>query len=159
MTQEPAVPATGKILVVDDNPIIQRAVYFQFRDKGFKVTMAGDLTQCMLIVRSDPPDVILLDINFPDEASITGEKRDGYWAIGWLRKMDESANIPVVAISSAKPEEAEPRVKAAGAVAFFAKPIDKDKLLAKIQELMANRKPHDSRKPEDPGTPTLRMAS
>jgi CheY-like chemotaxis protein len=156
MNQDPAAPAMGKILVVDDNPIIQRAVYFQFRDLGFKVAMSGDLTQCMSIVRSEKPDVILLDINFPDDGAITTEKRDGYWAISWLRKMEESKNIPIIAISSAKPEEVEARVVAAGAVAFFPKPIDKDKLLAKIKELMANRTPP---KPEDPGTPKLRMAS
>jgi len=66
--------------------------------------------------------------------------------------MNESKDIPIIAISSAKPEEVEPRVIAAGAVAFFPKPIDKDKLFAKIHKLMAEKKP------SAPCPSTLRMA-
>ena len=153
MPQEPTVPATGKILVVDDNPIIQRAVYFQFRDKGFKVFMAGDLTQSMTTIRAEKPDVILLDITFLQEDSLTTDAHDGYWGIGWLRRMDDSKGIPIIVISGGKPEEVGPRALAAGAVAFFPKPIDNEKLLAKIREVMAQKKPESS------NTSFLRMAS
>ena len=153
--QQPVAPA-GKILVVDDNPIIQRAVYFQFREHGFKVIMASDLTESINTIRVERPDVILLDINFPAEGTTAGA-RDGYWAIGHLRRTDDTKNIPIIVMSTAKPEEVEPRALAAGAVAFFPKPIDKDKLLAKIQQLMADRK-LQSPSPSN-STPSLRMAS
>jgi len=96
MTPQPAAPIKGKILVIDDNPIIQRAVYFQFRDQGYKVLMSGDITGALVLVRQETPDVILLDINFPNEYSTTSEPRDGFWATKWLQKMDEAKNIPWV---------------------------------------------------------------
>jgi CheY-like chemotaxis protein len=153
MKHEPAGPVPGKILVVDDNPIIQRTVYFQFRDQGYKVLMAGDITSALTIVRTEKPDVILLDINFPADFSAGGETRDGFWAINWLHKMEEAKGIPVIIISSASPAESEPRALAAGAVTFFPKPLDKDKLLAAVQKLMA------AKKPAPPSIPGLKMAS
>ncbi|HZL78490.1 MAG TPA: response regulator [Candidatus Limnocylindrales bacterium] len=153
MNHEPAGPMLGKILVIDDNPIIQRAVYFQFRDQGYQVLMAGEITKSLTIVRTEKPDVILLDINFPAEFSVGGETRDGFWAINWLQKMEEARGIPVIIISSESPAESEPRALAAGAVAFFPKPLDKDKLLATVQKLMA------AKKPAPPSIPGLKMAS
>ena len=153
MKPETAAPSVGKILVIDDNPIIQRAVYFQFRDQGFKVLMSGDITEAITVVRQEKPDVILLDINFPDDFTVGNEKRDGFWAIKWLQKMQEARDIPVILISSASAAETEPRALAAGAVAFFPKPLEKDRLLAVIQKLIQNKKP------AAPLIPCLRMAS
>src|SRR5580692_10682454 len=153
MTPAPAAPSNGKILVVDDNPIIQRAVFFQLRDKGFKVLMCGDLTEALTVVRAEKPDVIVLDIHFPGENSTIGEARDGFWATKWFRRNEESRNTPVILISSADPAEAEPRALAAGAAGYLPKPLDKEKLVAVIQKLMAEKKP------DAPSTPGLRMAS
>jgi CheY-like chemotaxis protein len=153
MKHEPTGPVLGKILVIDDNPIIQRAVYFQFRDEGYKVLMSGDITESLTIVRTEKPDVILLDINFPADITSGSGVRDGFWAINWLNKMDEAKGIPIIIISSDSPAESEPRALAAGAVAFFPKPLDKDKLLATVQKLMA------AKKPAPPSIPGLKMAS
>jgi len=140
---EPAA-TNGKILVIDDSPIIQRTVYFQFRDRGFKVLMSGNLTESLAVVRAEKPDVILLDINFPAEYSMAGEVRDGFWATKWLHQIPEVKHIPVILISSADPVEAEPRALAAGAAAFMPKPLDHAKLLALIQNLIATKKPEAS---------------
>jgi CheY-like chemotaxis protein len=152
MTPIPAQPVNGKILVIDDNPIIQRAIYFQFRDLGYKVLMSGDITGALTLVRAEKPDVILLDINFPNEYSTTSEPRDGFWATKWLRTMDEAKNTPVILISTADPAEAEPRALAVGAAAFLPKPLDKEKLLAAIQKAMG------AKKPDSPSAPGLKMA-
>jgi len=153
MKDASAVPASAKVLVIDDNPVIQRAVYFQLRDKGYKVLMSGDLTEALTIVRTERPDAIILDIKFPNEQSVTSEVRDGYWATKWLSKMEEAKNVPVILISTADPAEAEPRALAAGASAFLPKPLDKDKLLATIQNCIAQKKP------AAPAAFSLKMAS
>jgi len=44
--------------VIDDNPIIQRAVYFALRDHGYKVLMCGELAGSMDIIRSERPDLV-----------------------------------------------------------------------------------------------------
>ena len=62
----------GKVLVVDDNPIIQRTVYFALRDRGFTVVMTGEIFAALKIIREQQFGAILLDLNFPFDASISG---------------------------------------------------------------------------------------
>ncbi len=153
MTNTPSAPDNGKILVVDDNPIIQRAVFFQLRDKGYKVIMCGDLSEAMGLARREKPDVIILDINFPAES---GTVRDGFFATKFIHQNDEMSDIPVILISSADPAEASPKALEAGAAAYMAKPLDKDRLLAMVQKLIAMKNSAPPSKTEGGGG--LKMA-
>ncbi len=133
--------APCKILVVDDNPIIQRTIYFALRDKGYTVLMSGEITEAMQIVRRERLDLILLDINFPPDASLGGGGvRDGFWALDWMKRMDEIKDIPIVIISSDDPATSGPRARAAGAAAYLHKPIGKDELAHTVAELLAAKK-------------------
>jgi chemosensory pili system protein ChpA (sensor histidine kinase/response regulator) len=129
----------GKVLVVDDNPIIQRAVYFTLRDHGVKVLMCGDITDSLAMIRAEKPDVIVLDINFPPDAMVGGE-RDGFWALDWIHHVQGIKDIPVILISSEDAEKMRPRAIAAGAVTFLQKPLDREALVTLVKELIA-RKP------------------
>ena len=103
MNPAPAVSSLGKILVIDDNPIIQRTIYFALRDKGYKVLMSGEIAEALNVVRKEKPDLILLDINFPPDASVGGGGgRDGFWALDWMQRMDEVKGVPIVIISDRK---------------------------------------------------------
>jgi CheY-like chemotaxis protein len=142
MLQQKSAPVPAglrKILVVDDNPIIQRAVYFALRDKGFLVLMCGNV----LVIRQQKPDLILLDLNFPAAGDFGGAAWDGFAAIEWLQRTGDSKAIPIIVISGSDPEVSQPRALAAGAVAYFQKPFDKEKMLAGIlaalDKNMANR--------------------
>jgi len=115
--------------------------------------MSGDVTEALTVVRHEKPDVILLDINFPDDFSVSSETRDGFWAINWLHRMEEAKDTPVIIISSDEPAKSEARALAAGAAAFFTKPLDRDKLLAAIQKLLS------AKKPAAPAASGLKMAS
>ena len=128
MNPPDANPKVQKILVIDDNPIIQRALYFTLRDRGYHVLLCGDVDESLTVVRRERPDLILLDINFP--LMVVGDKRDGFWALGWLRHMEEARNTPVIVISTNPPEQSEGEALAAGAAAYFHKPIDKHELAA-----------------------------
>ena len=80
-----------KILVVDDNPIIQRVVYFALRDKGFLVLMSGTIADGLHIIRQQKPDLILLDLNFPvKDGGFGGAAWDGFAAIEWLQRTSHS---------------------------------------------------------------------
>ncbi|MDR3458152.1 MAG: response regulator [Verrucomicrobiae bacterium] len=127
-----------KVLVVDDNPIIQRAVYFALRDKGCSVLMCGDVTGALGHIRREQPEVIVMDINFPPDGGMDGE-RDGFWALNWIRQVKETQNTPVIMISSDDPVTARPRALAAGAVAYLQKPVDNDELARLVLELIAER--------------------
>ena len=98
---QPALRPFRKILVADDNPIIQRTLYFALRDKGYRVLMADNISAALAIVRREKPELILLDINFPpDGGTDGGGERDGFRALDWMQRVNELQGIPVVMISS-----------------------------------------------------------
>ncbi len=133
---------TGKILVVDDNPIIQRTMYFALRDKGYTVLMAGVISDALKIVRQERLAAILLDINFPPDVVLGGNAMgDGFWALDWLHRMEETKGIPVIVVSSNPPEKSKAHALAAGAAAYFQKPVDKHELAAVLAELLAHKAP------------------
>jgi CheY-like chemotaxis protein len=132
---------SGKILVIDDNPIIQRTMYFALRDKGYTVLMCGEVTEALKIVRAEQIDLILLDINFPPDLSVIGGNnvRDGFWALDWIHRMDEAKDTPIIVVSSDPPEKSKAHALAGGAAAYFHKPIDKQELAATIAGLLAHK--------------------
>jgi len=137
MNSDPLVSTHGKILVIDDNPIIQRSVYFALRDRGYTVLLSGEISAGLKIAREERLALILLDINFPPDASVGGgSMRDGFWALDWLHRMDEAKGVPVVIISSDDPATARPRALAAGAAAYLHKPISKDELALTVARLL-----------------------
>ncbi len=138
MKYEPTGQVHGKILVIDDNPVIQRAVYLMFRDRGYKVLMSGDIADALSVVRYEHPQLILIDINFPTDHSLI-EPSDGFSATEWLHQIPEAKNLPVIIISSSTAEESEPRALAAGAVAFLQKPFDAEKLFALVKKYIPSR--------------------
>lgn len=138
MMNQPASDPSRKVLVIDDNPIIQRTIYFALRDRGCTVSLAGGITEALKLVREQHPDVILLDLNFPADGAIGSTAlRDGFWALDWLQHMDEARNVPVIIISSDPPEKSRARALASGAVAYFQKPLDKQELAAAVAALPA----------------------
>ena len=140
MNPPPSPPTPHKILVVDDNPFIRQTICLALRDQGYSVLLSGEITEALQIVRKERPSVILLDINFPPNASVSGVL-DGFWALDWMHCIKDTKDIPVIIISSDDPATAKPNALAAGAAAYFHKPINKDQLTAAITELLAKQSP------------------
>jgi len=115
------------ILVVDDEPDVREFLSDYLGDNGFYVRTAEDGTQALKLIETDIPDLILLDLMMPEE---TGT--------GLYRKLhDKKAyrEIPVIVISGAAGRD----VAVSKSVPVFDKPIDKEALLAKIQETIGGR--------------------
>jgi two-component system sensor histidine kinase ChiS len=126
-------PDAKKILVVDDNKVVLKAMYFALTESGYRVIMAESGAETISILQKDKPDLILLDLDFPpDTANIGGALRDGFLIIDWARRMCDAEKIPVYIISSTDPEKYKNRAHAAGILTFFHKPVDKQKLLEAI---------------------------
>jgi len=132
------LPVTAKVLVVDDNPIILRAVYFCLRDHGCRVLMCSDVMNALHHIREEKPDVVILDINFPPDGSLGGE-RDGFWALDWMHRVQGLGDTPVIMISNDDAATARPRALAAGALAFLQKPLDKTELVRLVKGLAARK--------------------
>jgi DNA-binding response OmpR family regulator len=148
MTPTDAAPGAGaassinkKILVIDDNPIIQRALQMALQEKGYTVVIAGEIAAALKVVREQRPDVILLDLNFPPDNSLVGYSlRDGFTVLGWLRHLDEVKGTPIIVVSGDAPEKSKAQALAAGADAYFHKPINNEELAATITALIARKK-------------------
>ncbi len=137
MNTPPPPPLPKKILIVDDDRIILKTLSFKLKANGYQVLTALDGSEAVSAVRKERPDLILLDISFPpDVAHGGGVAWDGFLIIQWLRRMDEAQNIPIMIISGTDPAQLRDRALAAGAVEYFHKPIDNERLLAAIRQTL-----------------------
>lgn len=124
-----------KILIVDDNRLILKAISAKLTPHGYQTLTALDGGEAISTVRRERPDLILLDINFPpDVAHGGGVSWDGFLIMDWLRRMDEAKNVPVIMFTGGDPVKYKDRSLATGAVAFFHKPVDLDELLNTIRQ-------------------------
>lgn len=128
-----------KILVVDDNEVVLKAFELKFEALGFKVHKATDGAAAVSVARHEKPDVIVLDINFPPDVGSSGLQWDGFSIMQWLQRFKEVADIPVIIITSGDPEKLKARAMAAGAVAFFQKPINHEELLMSVRRSLRTK--------------------
>lgn len=121
-----------KILVVDDNPVVLKALYFLLRNHGYEVVMADSGAATLACLRRDQPDLILLDLDLPDAGIVSNAMHDGFVVVDWARRTGTAGNIPIIIVSASDPEEYRTRAAAVGIPTFFRKPVDNEKLLAAI---------------------------
>jgi two-component system sensor histidine kinase ChiS len=127
-------PTAKKILIVDDNRLILKALSMTLSAKGYDVLLAENGADAITSLRHDKPNLILLDLDFPpDAANIGGALTDGFLIIDWARRMCDAEKIPVIIISSTDPEKYKTRAEASGILTFFQKPLNKEDLLPAIE--------------------------
>lgn len=134
-----ALGANRKILVVDDNPLVLKAFEAKLKANGFTVVTAADGSKVVGSAGQENPDLIILDSNFPPGTGTGGAQWSGLSILQWLGRFKELADIPVIIVTGDDPIQNKDKLAAAGAVAFFQKPVDFGKLLATILEVLGNR--------------------
>jgi CheY-like chemotaxis protein len=127
-----------KILIVDDNQVVLTALSSVLTSRGYDVVTAIDGPEAFSVVSEERLDLILLDIHFPPDASMSGNTWDAFHIMNWIRRAGgpHGRDIPVIVMSGAKPAEMEQRCLAAGAVAYFQKPVRIPRLFNTIQEIL-----------------------
>jgi CheY-like chemotaxis protein len=144
LTPEPAAQPKGphipKILIADDNVVVLKALSIKLKSAGYEVRTAMDGSTAVSCVRRDRPDLIILDINFPppDVAHGGGISWDGFLILDWLRRIDEVRDTPIIFITSGESSKFREKALAAGAVAFFQKPIDQEEMLSVIRHVVGD---------------------
>jgi len=123
-----------KILVVDDDPVIAKAASMKLVPAGYDVVSAADGSEAVSAARREKPDLILLDINFPNDIGLSW---DGFQIIAWLQRVDESKKTPVIVMSGGEAAKFKSRALQAGAIAYLQKPVNNDELLALIKQALA----------------------
>lgn len=133
-------PRRKKVLIADDSLVFLGALSMKLRRHGYEVAICQQAARIVSMARSEKPDLILLDINFPpDPAHGTHESWDGLLVLEWLNRLDETKHTPVMVISGEDPTRFRPRSLSAGAVAFFEKPIRPATVLRAIQLALGHR--------------------
>lgn len=143
MNTHPTGSHAKKILVVDDNEIVIKSITLKLQGAGYQVIPAMDGSEAVRLARQESPDLILLDISFPTD--VTGVPWDGFRIMEWFHRLQPAKKIPVIVITGSEEVKTKERATAAGAVAFFQKPIEHDYLLkvvrATLGEVSAAAKP------------------
>lgn len=130
-----------KILVVDDNPVVVRAIELKLKGSGFAVITAEDGSEGVRAARKEKPELIVLDINFRPTETFSSLNWDGINIMQWLRKVQDVADIPVVILTLEDPSRYKEATVAGGAAAFFQKPVDYKSFLAVILQLLGDASP------------------
>lgn len=112
------------ILLVEDNPGILKVLALKLKLEGYNVLTARDGRKAMELLKSEKPDILLLDLLLPE--------MDG---LEVLEKLQGSSGIPVVAFSAHK--DMGRKALMLGARAFIAKPFDPDSMVRKTREILA----------------------
>jgi CheY-like chemotaxis protein len=128
-----------KILVVDDNEVILKTISLKLQAAGYHVVTALDGAEAVAAVRKDAPNLILLDISFPKD--VGGVEWDGFRIMAWLHRLEAVKKTPVIIITGGEDTKNKERAVAAGAVAYFHKPIDHEDLLKVIRATLAGSPP------------------
>ncbi len=111
-----------KILVVDDEPQILRALAINLRARSFDVVTAASGTEALLLATRQQPDLIVLDLGLPD--------LDGVEVIQGIRGW---STAPIVVLSGRTESADKIEALDAGADDFVTKPFAVDELLARMR--------------------------
>ncbi len=114
----------GKVLIIDDEPVIVEAMSARLDQAGYQVHSAADGQAGLAAVEQLRPDVILLDISLPDI--------DGFEVNRRLKASADLAGIPVVFVSANAKDWAKRVAFAMGARFYLSKPYDFGRLISVV---------------------------
>ncbi len=118
-----------KILLVEDNEMNRDMLSRRLVKKDFDVVFALDGRQAVEMAASAGPDLILMDLSLP--------VMDGWEAIRQIKASEATKRIPVIALTAHAMSGDREKALEAGADEYDVKPVELERLLAKIQALMA----------------------
>ena len=131
-----------RILVVDDEPQILRALRTSLRGAGYDVDTAETAEAALTALALNPPDAVILDLALPD-----GRGTDV------ARELRTWSNVPVIVLSVVGDESEKVAALDAGADDYVTKPFGIDELLARLRAAL--RRPHRT----NPSSPRPRSRS
>ena len=121
-----------KLLIVDDNPINQKFLYYSLKKK-FEIETANNGLEAVEILESHPFDVVLMDLSMPvmDGAEATLRIRES--------KNQKNKNIPIIFVTTNDFEHERKRCIENGGDDYLIKPISVEELLRTIDTHLKNR--------------------
>jgi DNA-binding response OmpR family regulator len=120
----------GKILVVDDNADVSRALGMLLRKEGFDAITFQAGMPALEFANQDGFDAALIDIHLPDMSGLD-------LARGLRERFGE--NLPIIVVSGDNSMETLRALPKVGATYFFAKPVNPTNLIARLKEWVSKR--------------------
>jgi CheY-like chemotaxis protein len=123
-----AAPRVFTVLVVDDDQDIRGLLDLRLRAAGYRTVFAADAIAAVNVARHERPDLLLLDLGLP--------AGDGFLVMRRLHAIPALAHMPVIVVTAKDAVLTRDDCLAAGAAAFFNKPLDMGALLEAVAETL-----------------------
>jgi pilus assembly protein CpaE len=126
----------AKILVIDDDPNVQRVLAYTLKQEGYEVLVATDGAEGFRMWSAESPSLVLLDVMLT--------KLDGYQVASKIREEEgTTAHVPIIMLTAEREIEQRVRGLRAGADDYLMKPFHQAELLARMKSLLARFAPRE----------------
>ena len=115
------------VLLIEDEPNIAEAIRFLLSRDGLRVSHAAEGAAALVLLRQDPPDLVILDHMLPGMS--------GLEILTAIRAAPESREMPVMMLT-ARGRDRE-MAERAGADRFMTKPFSNTEILAEVRAMLA----------------------
>ena len=117
-----------KVLIIDDEADLLKALMVRFEAEGYEVVTAQDGIDGLNKARTLTPDVIILDLMLP--------KLNGFKVARFLKFDDRYKNIPIIILTARTQEEDKKLAQEIGSDLYITKPFDTNKLLKAVAKFV-----------------------
>lgn len=126
--------ALPRILVVEDEAAIQELLRFSLEQSGFDALVVGSAEQALAEIRSELPDLVLLDLMLPGMSGVTLARH--------LRAEKRTRSLPIIMVTARGEESDRVQGLDLGADDYVTKPFSPKELIARIRAVLRRRVPH-----------------
>ena len=121
------------VLVVEDEDALSELLSYNLKKEGFRVSLAADGEEAMMLVEERQPDVVVLDWMLP--------KVTGIEVCRQTRSRSETRNLPIIMVTARTEESDRIRGLDTGADDYIAKPFSTTELMARIRAVLRRIRP------------------
>jgi len=123
----------GKILIVEDDKALVELLVYRFEREDFEVVHTGDGEEALILARESPPDLVILDWML--------DSLSGIEVCRQLRRIPETANVPIVMLTARGEEGDRIRGFETGADDYVTKPFSPRELVARVTAVLRRVRP------------------
>lgn len=117
-----------KILIVEDERDIVKALMIRLQDRGYSVITAFDALQGFSVALKEKPDLIILDIRMPAGSGFSVAEK--------LKRSTLTWTIPIIILTGSSEKDSEAKAKELGIQFYIKKPYDPEELLSAVKQAL-----------------------
>jgi CheY-like chemotaxis protein len=125
---DPGAPLAKKLLIVEDEPTAMKYLSLMLQKAGYEVHQANYPLPALFSVARVAPDLILADLDMPIMSGLD--------LIRQIKGHRETAHIPIIVVTASDDPGSRKAAFDAGCVGYVTKPINNQKLLSEVAELL-----------------------